>query len=247
MDMSQFHAAFFEESREGLAAMEGGLLDLESGNADGETINVIFRSAHSIKGGAATFGFKHVAELTHILETLLDEARAGTRVLDGDAVSALLGSVDVLRDLLEVAEHGGGIDELALGHARAELERVLAGDAQAAPAAPASQTADTLPEHWDIHFAPAPSLFLSGNDPLRILRELADLGELQVTCLDEALPAFGRFDPLQAHLAWQLRLPGTVAQAAIREAFAWVEDECDLRIEAVGQRAAPPAAPAPVA
>ena len=239
MDMSQFHAAFFEESREGLAAMEGGLLGLESGTGDAETINVIFRSAHSIKGGAATFGFKHVADLTHILETLLDEARAGKRVLDGDAVGALLGSVDVLRDLLEVAEHGGGIDELALGHARAELERVLSGEAQAIAAPVAAQAAEALPEFWDIHFAPQASLFLSGNDPLRILRELAELGEMQVTCRDAALPKFGAFDPLQAYLAWDLRLPGTVKIAAIKDAFAWVEDECELRIEPVGLRAAP--------
>ncbi|CAA9314457.1 MAG: Signal transduction histidine kinase CheA [uncultured Lysobacter sp.] len=249
MDMSQFHAAFFEESREGLAAMESGLLGMESGNCDGETINIIFRGAHSIKGGAATFGFKHVAELTHILETLLDEARAGKRVLDGDAISVLLASVDVLRDLLEVAENGGNVDELALSHARAELERVLSGQAQAV-AKPAARAPEGVPEHWDIYFAPAPSLFLSGNDPLRILRELADLGEMQVTCIDTALPAFGTFDSLQAFLAWQLRLPGTVKQAAIKEAFAWVEDECELRIEAVGVRAAAPeplAAPAPAA
>src|SRR5690606_41576700 len=82
MDITRFHAAFFEESREGLDAMEGGLLSLESGGGDAETINVIFRAAHSIKGGAATFGFSSVTDLTHLLETLLDEARAGRRTLD---------------------------------------------------------------------------------------------------------------------------------------------------------------------
>jgi two-component system chemotaxis sensor kinase CheA len=247
MDISQFHAAFFEESREGLAAMESGLLGLESGNSDGETINVIFRAAHSIKGGAATFGFTHVAKLTHVLETLLDEARAGKRTLDGAAVGALLGSVDVLRDLLEVAEHGGAIDELTLGHAHASLEAVLAGEAVAA-APVAAKAAEALPEHWKITFAPHPSLFLSGNDPLRIIRELADLGELEVECHDAALPAFGRFDPLQAFLAWELKLPGTVKRAAIMDAFAWVEDECDLSVEGVGEQAAPEAAaPAPAA
>ena len=86
MDITRFHAAFFEESREGLDAMEGGLLSLESGGGDPETINVIFRAAHSIKGGAATFGFSSVTDLTHLLETLLDEARAGKRVLDPAAI-----------------------------------------------------------------------------------------------------------------------------------------------------------------
>ena len=81
MDITRFHAAFFEESRENLDAMEAGLLAMESGSADGETINVVFRAAHSIKGGAATFGFTSISELTHQLETLLDEARSGRRFL----------------------------------------------------------------------------------------------------------------------------------------------------------------------
>ncbi|MDX1549673.1 MAG: Hpt domain-containing protein, partial [Lysobacter spongiicola] len=114
MDITQFHAAFFEESREGLQAMEAGLLRLESGEIDSETINVVFRAAHSIKGGAATFGFRAVSDLTHLLETLLDEARAGRRTLDSAATDALLASVDVLGGLLAVAEHGGEIDAAGL-------------------------------------------------------------------------------------------------------------------------------------
>ncbi|MGJ4731194.1 Hpt domain-containing protein, partial [Luteimonas sp. SDU101] len=131
MDITRFHAAFFEESREGLDAMESGLLSLESGAGavDAETINVIFRAAHSIKGGAATFGFTSVTDLTHLLETLLDEARAGKRVLDPAAIGALLVSVDVLRSLLAACEHGSQIDAAALTSARARLDALLAGDA----------------------------------------------------------------------------------------------------------------------
>ena len=138
MDITRFHAAFFEESREGLDAMESGLLSLESGagTADPETINVIFRAAHSIKGGAATFGFSSVTDLTHLLETLLDEARAGRRVLGADAIGALLVSVDVLRALLGACEHGSAIDADALARARGGLDRLLAGEAAPVAAAP---------------------------------------------------------------------------------------------------------------
>src|SRR5688572_6208072 len=104
MDITRFHAAFFEESREGLDAMESGLLALEGGSGNAETINVIFRAAHSIKGGAATFGFTAVTDLTHLLETLLDEARGGRRALDSTAIGALLVAVDVLRSLLSACE-----------------------------------------------------------------------------------------------------------------------------------------------
>ncbi|WP_333623573.1 Hpt domain-containing protein, partial [Stenotrophomonas indicatrix] len=110
MDLQRFHATFFEESREGLDAMEAGLLALESGQQDPEIINSVFRAAHSIKGGAGTFGFDAIAGLTHVLETLLDELRAGKRALEGNAVDAMLSSVDVLRALLREAEHGQPAD-----------------------------------------------------------------------------------------------------------------------------------------
>ena len=239
MDITQFHAAFFEESREGLDAMESGLLGLEaSGVADVDTVNVIFRAAHSIKGGAATFGFGAVADLTHLLETLLDEARGGKRTLDSAAVGALLASVDVLRGLLGAYEQDPGnaekqIDHAALAQARAGLDRMLAGAAGAATTSPVALPAAAPPDGWRIGFRPAPSLFMSGNDPLRIMRELASFGELTATCIDDRLPLFTELDPFEAHLAWDLMLPGSVARADIDEAFAWVEDQCELSIEAL--------------
>ncbi|TYT26332.1 chemotaxis protein CheA [Luteimonas viscosa] len=246
MDITRFHAAFFEESREGLDAMESGLLSLESGGAgaDPETINVIFRAAHSIKGGAATFGFSSVTDLTHLLETLLDEARAGRRVLDPVAIGALLASVDVLRSLLGACEHGSAIDAAALAAARAGLDALLAGDGPAISATTAQTDAASAAGDWRIGFAPAPSLFLSGNDPLRILRELASHGELGVECLDARLPAFSEMDPFEAYLAWNLTLPASVPRAAIDEAFAWVVDDCELEIAAASAATAASAGPA---
>ena len=236
MDITQFHAAFFEESREGLDAMESGLLGLEHAAGDMDAINVVFRAAHSIKGGAATFGFTAVTDLTHLLETLLDEARGGKRTLDGGAIGALLQAVDVLRGLLAVYEHGGAdidgrIDHAALAQARAGLDRMLAGAAGAAT----TQAVDAAPVaapggDWRIGFRPHPSMFMSGNDPLRILRELESLGPLQATCLDDRLPSFAELDPHDAHLAWDLTLPASVSRGAIDEAFAWVEDQCELNI-----------------
>src|SRR5262245_40838236 len=76
LDLTQFHDAFFEESFEALDAMEAALLKLDLGAPDAELVNTIFRVAHSIKGGSATFGFTEIASFTHSLETLLDELRA---------------------------------------------------------------------------------------------------------------------------------------------------------------------------
>ncbi|WP_422347964.1 chemotaxis protein CheA [Stenotrophomonas sp. DR009] len=236
MDLQRFHATFFEESREGLDAMEAGLLALESGQQDAEIINSVFRAAHSIKGGAGTFGFDAIAGLTHVLETLLDELRAGKRALEGHAVDAMLSSVDVLRALLREAEHGQAADPAAVAAVKARLEAVLSG--QAAPSAPAAVAAkvDDTPEAWQIGFTPAPSLFMSGNDPLRIIRELEHLGSLQVAARMERLPGFAQLDPLEAHLAWDLGLVGKVPRSKIEDTFAWVLDDCELDI----RPAAPP-------
>ena len=110
IDLEQFHDTFYEESFEGLDIMESGLLELEQGEVDLENINTIFRSAHSIKGGSGTFGFTAVAEFTHDMETLLDQMRNGEREVSVPVVNTLLGSVDVLRNMLNAIRDGSEID-----------------------------------------------------------------------------------------------------------------------------------------
>lgn len=233
MDMQRFHATFFEESREGLEAMETGLLSLEQGNRDAELINSIFRAAHSIKGGSATFGFEAIAALTHVLETLLDELRAGKREVSVPAIDAMLASVDVLRSLLAEAEHGQAADAVAVQAVHARLTAVLTGDHAAPVAASTAAVEAQAIEGWRIGFTPAPSLFMSGNDPLRILRELEHLAPLQVACRLDRLPGFEQMDPLEAYLAWDLGLFGPVTRSDVDEAFAWVVDDCELDIQPV--------------
>lgn len=246
IDMKQFQGVFFAESREGLDAMESGLLSLESAGNDPDTINTIFRAAHSIKGGAATFGFSAITGTTHLLETLLDQVRGGKRSVTPELSDALLASVDILRELLVAAETGDPDDTTPCAELNQRLSALLESG-QAAPAAAAAaggvKTAAPASSGWRVHFAPHPNLFITGNDPLRILRELDRLGDMQVECDTSALPALDALEPATSHLRWTLTLPASVKQAAIADAFAWVEDECDLSIEAI--TAAAPAVEAP--
>ena len=122
IDMAQFHQVFFEESFEGLDAMESGLLNLDLGDVDAEAINTIFRAAHSIKGGSGTFGFTAVADYTHIMETLLDEMRDGRRQITQVAVDILLGSVDCLREMLTAIQDEQTIDESRVAEHKQALE-----------------------------------------------------------------------------------------------------------------------------
>ena len=242
IDLQRFHATFFAESREGLDAMEDGLLALEAGTQDGETIHSVFRAAHSIKGGAGTFGFQTIADVTHVLETLLDELRAGQRQLSADATEAMLGSVDVLRALLSEAEHGQAADPAQVQAILTRLRLVLDGNATATATKAVEATSAS---GWQVGFRPATGLFLSGNDPLRILRELAALGPVQCQPDLSGLPGFAELDPLNAHLGWDITLDAACTQAAVADVFSWVEDECELSIAPIGSAA--PAAPSAVA
>ena len=111
IDMAQFHQVFFEESFEGLAVMESGLMELAPGAADDEVINSIFRAAHSIKGGSGTFGFKDIADFTHVMETLLDDMRDGKRAITEQNTDILLRSTDCLKEMLEAAQAGDQADQ----------------------------------------------------------------------------------------------------------------------------------------
>jgi len=151
-DLSQFYQIFFEEAGENLDLMEQMLLNLNLETADDEELNGIFRCAHSVKGGAATFGFSDVAELTHQMESLLDRLRRHELKPNSAMVDVLLESADASRGLL--ARHQSG--ETGEGPPTADLVKrirllVSGADAPAAPAvvktaAPAPAVKAAAPE-----------------------------------------------------------------------------------------------------
>ncbi|RXZ45081.1 chemotaxis protein CheW [Crenobacter cavernae] len=130
--MSQFHQVFFDEAEEHLAAMESLLLAVDLAAPDAEDLNAIFRAAHSIKGGAATFGFGDLADFTHVMENLLDRVRHGRLVLTPAMVDVCLESKDALKTLL-MAHRGGEPADAAWV---AGLQRRLAEQCDAKGSAP---------------------------------------------------------------------------------------------------------------
>ncbi len=140
IDLSQFYQVFFEEAEENLARMEQQLLGIDIAAADDEELNSIFRCAHSVKGGAATFGFKDVAELTHQMESLLDKLRRHELMPSAPMVDVLLQAGDALREMLSAHQHGrraGEVDTTELRiHIRAMADGRPAGaDGATAPVA----------------------------------------------------------------------------------------------------------------
>lgn len=247
IDLSQFHQVFFEESFEGLQLMESSLLDLDCDNVDSETINAIFRAAHSIKGSSSTFGFTTVAEFTHVLETLLDQVREGSRQLTAEIVDLLLQSVDCLRNLLTGLQAGQTPDATHSRELIAAFNRILAvkpvaqraGTQSATQAGKIDQPAKMEAgeaqgvTRWQIRFVPDSNILRTGNEPLRMFRELAELGELQCVASVDRLPDLNQLNPEECHLGWDIILTTAAPRSKIEEIFEWVADESDISIEAV--------------
>lgn len=261
LEMEQILGIFFQESAEGLDAMESGLLALDA-SADRETINTIFRAAHSIKGGAATFGFAEISGFTHGVETLLDQMRDGSRPATPEAVQLLLQAVDVMREMISLARSKRSIvapQAEPLTRRLSELlgrpcpkEEPQAGGAAAdaaptaGPDAPMAAAEDAGMSGWRIEFRPHPSLFATCNDPLRLFRELAAFGELAVQAATEGVPALAVMDPTQCYLHWTLILHAPVSRAQLAEVFDWVEANSTILYEPLRTAAAAPApVPAP--
>lgn len=236
--MSQFLETFYEESFEGLEIMETELLALDVGAADSETINTIFRAAHSIKGGSGTFGLNAVADFTHVMETLLDEMRDGKRDVTEEAVNLLLTTVDVLREMLTALRENSELDSERIKITHDQLEELLGSNSSSSSSSTGQQastaSADSaVAQGWHISFHPHENLFKTGNDPVRIMRELEALGEIEVKTDPSKLPEFNNLDPEESYIGWEIDLKGEVTREEIDEVFAWVEDECDLTITAI--------------
>ncbi len=248
IDLSQFHQVFFEESFEGLDIMESSLLALDLSEVDSETINTIFRAAHSIKGGAGTFGFMQVSGFTHVLETLLDEIRSGDRDIEQEHVDMFLQCVDCLRGLMGDLQAGSEPDMTQADELKASFERILAGDAAADVKEPISEVvtenitsvSDSDTKGWKIEFIPCEDVLCTGNEPYRMFREIQDLSEGAGGTIDviphlEQLPEFSKMHPEMCYLSWTIIVRADVELSDLEEIFEWVVDDCDIRYQRLSE------------
>lgn len=187
MDISDFYQTFFDEADELLADMEQHLLDLVPEAPDSEQLNAIFRAAHSIKGGAGTFGFTILQETTHLMENLLDEARRGEMQLNTDIINLFLETKDIMQEQLDANKSSqepdaasfeyicNALRQLAL-EAKGEVPSAAAGGAKLTVVDNAQAVADTAS-------AAAPAAANDGK--LRIV--LSRLKEGEVNLLEDEL------------------------------------------------------------
>lgn len=255
IDLSQFHQVFFEESFEGLQAMEASLLELDCDHIDSEAINCIFRAAHSIKGSSSTFGFTEVAEFTHVLETLLDQVREGSRDLTRDSIDLLLLSVDCLHGMLTELQAKKPVDTTQSISLIAEFNAILndedvstqerpkesvtapennqATESKQEDASSVSSDSDML-KTWHIHFIPEVDILRTGNEPARMIRELSQMGDLESKAIVDRVPDFLQLNPESCYIGWDLYLTTLEEKDKIEEIFEWVADESEIVITKTG-------------
>ncbi|MBW6506991.1 MAG: chemotaxis protein CheA [Rhodobacteraceae bacterium] len=259
--MAEIRASFFIECEELLESLQDALTVMDAGEHDGETINVVFRAVHSIKGGAGAFALKPLVAFAHRFETVLDELRSGRMELSPEAIKRFFQAADLLQDHVRAASTGTAEPDTA-----EEVLLALEALAVAPPQVPEDEVAsfqplglaldfgfDPAPEcvaapdaTWRVHFAPEAALYTSGNEPLNLLRALQVLGPCTTECDLSAVPPLEALDPEAACLAWTLQVSGDVAEAELRENFDFVEDVCTLEITQTGSTMpAPHEVPAP--
>lgn len=230
IDLAQFHDTFYEESFEAIAAMEGAMLRLERGGDERELIHTLFRAAHSIKGGASTFGFNAISSFTHSLEALLDALRAERLALSPQIVQLLLRAVDALRAMLGAQRSQQPCDSQTSQQLQQQME-LAAAQQHGSRSKPTGQQ-PTREICYQIGFRPLPHMLARRNDPMRLFRELRALGELTVEADAERVPALETLDPESCYLSWQLTLRTRADRDAILDVFAWTEGDCLLEVQA---------------
>ncbi|HZX32435.1 MAG TPA: chemotaxis protein CheA, partial [Rhodocyclaceae bacterium] len=240
--MEEIYAVFAQEAREQLAELEAGLLRMEQGDTDPETINAIFRAAHTVKGGAGVAELGLIERFTHGVENVLDKLRNGEISISGPLITVLLRCCDHLAGLLDrVDSRQYGDDETARaqGDALGEELRAFLGDAPAKEAHPATQElpveseggGETLSDCWHISIRFGRDVLRQGMEPATFLKFLLNLGEIaHITTLWDNLPAAEEMDPESCYLGFEINFRSKAEKAAIEKVFDFVRDDCDLHI-----------------
>ena len=247
MNLDSALQVFLVESRELLQDMESKLLEIENQPADTETINAIFRAAHTIKGSAGLFGLDSIVRFTHVAESVLDRVRGGEVVLDADLATVFLESCDQISSLVDSVEAGNETPGAAI-EAKSDALIVRLNEYLGVEAAPPAVQAGTpavreaAVEHigagplaetdnWHISLRFGVDVLRNGMDPLAFLRYLKTMGEIvAITTLSDTMPALEAMDPESCYLGFEISFKSEADKAAIEGVFEFVREDARIHI-----------------
>ncbi|WP_348673398.1 Hpt domain-containing protein, partial [uncultured Abyssibacter sp.] len=226
--MTQFEETFRQETADLLEDLEAALLEMEDAPDDMALVDRAFRAMHTIKGSGAMFGFDAVSSFTHHLEDAFDQVRRGELSISQELISIGLDSRDHIRVLIDTnSEH----PDTALLLER--LSRVTAtGDGTSPSAAPAQTTASDAAAmtRYEIRLRPSADTFMSGTNPLGLIRELDELGEMTIRTLTSRIGPLSDFDPEQLQVDWEIELTTSKPRSAIDDVFLFVSFDWEIEI-----------------
>jgi two-component system chemotaxis sensor kinase CheA len=230
-------AAFKEEAYENLGLLESALLELEDDPNDSELIGSVFRYMHTIKGSGAMFGFDDIASFTHDVETAFDLVRSGQIAVTRELIDLTLRARDQIRSMLDNSETGEITDRAEADEITASFKKMLPEPPriEAAPAAPGnvSHPVSAADKAYFIRFKPYPELFLSGTNPVRLFRELSDLGVVTITSLTSDIPLLEEINPELCLTSWDILLVSGCGLDAVKDVFMFVEDGSELTVKII--------------
>ncbi|HEV7276030.1 MAG TPA: chemotaxis protein CheA [Devosiaceae bacterium] len=272
-DLDDFKATYFDECSELLTELEEQFAAIEAGDRSSDRLNAVFRAIHSIKGGGGAFGFSALVAFAHAYETLLDHVRDGRIELSDVVATLCIRANDIVADFVAAARDGAALDADYGADEKAQFDALTRGEQAAVgedepmeefdidfvPVMVDLEQADEPDDfaapplavddgHWEIRFTPHGELYARANDPLLLLRELAELGEISVKAVLGHIPPLADFEPFGVYCSWEITLVAPeISEADIAEVFEFVEGNCDLSIVQLGALAEPRAASAAIA
>lgn len=245
MNLDSALQTFIAEAQELLQDMEEALLRIEQTPDDADTINSIFRAAHTIKGSAGLFGLDDIVRFTHVAESILDRVRAGQQPVDGPLVALLLASADHIKVLVETIANRSTLtaDAHQTGQALVERLQVYLGEDGASPVAQLKLPTEYVMPYttqgggqvetdlWHISVRFGPNVMRNGMDPLSFIRYLSTLGDVHhIVTLFDTIPAAAEMDPERCYLGFEISLKSNADKAAIEGVFDFVIEESQVRI-----------------
>lgn len=249
MSMDTALQTFIDESQELLVELEAGLLKCERNAGDADTINSIFRVAHTIKGSSGLFGLDTIVSFVHVVETALDRVRVGKVPMDSGFAVLLLSCKDHIGALVATATDGSDGAHPALDARSAELSTLLqakAGAVNGVASATIDHSAKHHPHasnvatdgrtlaasgHWHVSARFKPDVLRGGMDPLSFIRYLTTFGAIKgIAVVADTLPSADEFDPQTCYLGFELAFASDTDESRIRAAFEFVSEDCVLQV-----------------
>lgn len=244
MNLQPAHQTFIAECKDLLAEMEDALLKLEKQPDDNDAITAVFRSAHTIKGSSGVFGFDDIVEFTHIMESLLEEVRAGEVSIDSDIIALLLLCGDHISVLLEetlnedqeMSTQAQTVNTALQERLKLYLDESITTLPEVAAPVEVETEVDTkggsvASNAWHVSLRFGQDVLRNGMDPLSFIRYMETLGEIvNIITLCDAIPDADEMDPESCYLGLEIDFQTAVDKETIEGIFDFVRDDCAIRI-----------------